>query len=62
MSVTAPQLERIAQLLDEGVLKTDLGVVLSFDDARKAHEMLAGALPHPRGKIVLDVNLAKERL
>ncbi len=60
VSVTAAQLERITQLFDEGVLKTDLGVVLSFTDARKAHEMLAGSLPHPRGKIVLDVNLTKE--
>ena len=60
VAVTTPQLERIAQLIDDGVLQTDLGVVLSLTDAQKAHEMLAGRLPHPRGKIVLDVDLAKD--
>lgn len=52
--VTKPQLERIAQLIDDGVLKTDVGIVLGLADARKAHEMLAGTIPHPRGKIVLE--------
>ncbi|HEY1867721.1 MAG TPA: NADP-dependent oxidoreductase [Candidatus Cybelea sp.] len=56
VAVTAPQLERIAQLIDDGVLKTDVGVVLGLADARKAHEMLAGTVPHPRGKIVLDLD------
>ena len=55
VSVSDAQLERIAQLFDAGVLKTDVGVVLRLADARKAHEMLAGSVPHPRGKIVLDV-------
>jgi NADPH:quinone reductase-like Zn-dependent oxidoreductase len=54
VSVPSPQLKRIARLIDEGTLKTDVGVVLGLVDARKAHEMLAGKLPHPRGKIVLD--------
>lgn len=54
VSVPAAQLERIAELLDAGVLKTDVGVVLGLADARKAHEMLAGLVPHPRGKIVFD--------
>jgi NADPH:quinone reductase-like Zn-dependent oxidoreductase len=60
VEVPAEQLERIAQLIDDGTLKVDLGVVLSLADARKAHEMLAGALPHPRGKIVLDVDMIEE--
>ncbi|HEV2260677.1 MAG TPA: NADP-dependent oxidoreductase [Candidatus Rubrimentiphilum sp.] len=57
VSVPTAQLERIAQLFDAGVLKTDVGVVLRLADARKAHEMLAGIVPHPRGKIVLDNTL-----
>jgi NADPH:quinone reductase-like Zn-dependent oxidoreductase len=60
VDVPREQLERIAQLIDDGTLKVDLGVVLSLADARKAHEMLAGTLPHPRGKIVLDVEMMKE--
>lgn len=55
VKVSRQELERIAQLIDDGVLKTDVGTVLSLADARKAHEMLAGTVPHPRGKIVLDV-------
>ena len=60
VDVPTAQLERIAQLIDDGTLKVDLGVVLSLADARKAHEMLAGTLPHPRGKTVLDVDMLKE--
>jgi NADPH:quinone reductase-like Zn-dependent oxidoreductase len=55
VEVPKSQLERIGQLIDDGVLKTDVGIVLSLADARKAHEMLAGTVPHPRGKIVLAV-------
>lgn len=57
VEVTTERLGRITKLIDEGVLKTDLGTVLDLADARKAHEMLAGTLAHPRGKIVLDVPL-----
>lgn len=57
VSVPSAQLERIAGLFDAGALKTDVGVVLRLADARKAHEMLAGIVPHPRGKIVLDTTL-----
>ncbi|MGC1984745.1 MAG: NADP-dependent oxidoreductase [Candidatus Cybelea sp.] len=56
VAVKRPQLERIAQLFEEGVLKADIGVVLPLSDARRAHEMLAGKVTHPRGKIVLDVS------
>jgi NADPH:quinone reductase-like Zn-dependent oxidoreductase len=55
--VSSKQLTRIAQLVDDGTLRTDLGVVLGLADARKAHEMLAGTLAPPRGKIVLDVTM-----
>lgn len=55
VSVPTEQLERIATLFDSGVLKADVGVVLPLADARKTHEMLAGIVPHPRGKIVLDI-------
>jgi NADPH:quinone reductase-like Zn-dependent oxidoreductase len=60
VDVPTAQLERIAQLIDDGTLKVDLGIVLSLADVRKTHEMLAGTLPHPRGKIVLDVAMLKE--
>jgi NADPH:quinone reductase-like Zn-dependent oxidoreductase len=56
VAVKRPQLERIAQLFEEGVLKADIGVVLPLSDARRAHEMLAGKVTHPRGKIVLDLS------
>jgi NADPH:quinone reductase-like Zn-dependent oxidoreductase len=57
VAVRRPQLERIAQLFEGGVLKADIGVVLPLSDARRAHEMLAGKVAHPRGKIVLDVSM-----
>jgi NADPH:quinone reductase-like Zn-dependent oxidoreductase len=46
--------------VDDGTLRTNLGVVLGLADARKAHEMLAGTLAHPRGKIVLDVTMLRD--
>lgn len=55
VSVPAAQLERIAELFDAGVLKPAVGIVLRLADAGKAHEMLAGTVPHPRGKIVIDM-------
>ena len=58
--VSSKQLTRIAQLVDDGTLRTNLGVVLGLADARKAHEMLAGTLAHPRGKIVLDVTMLRD--
>ena len=53
--VPTAQLERIAQLFDAGKLKAHVGVVLDLSEARKAHEMLAGAVPHPPGKVVFAV-------
>jgi NADPH:quinone reductase-like Zn-dependent oxidoreductase len=54
VDVTTQRLERLTELLDRGLIKTRVGTVLPLDQARKAHEMLAGAL-HKRGKIVLKI-------
>jgi NADPH:quinone reductase-like Zn-dependent oxidoreductase len=53
--VTTARLSKITQLFDSGKLVTDVGTVLRLEDARTAHEMLAGR-PHRRGKIVLDID------
>jgi NADPH:quinone reductase-like Zn-dependent oxidoreductase len=55
VAVTAGGLTRIAELLDSGALEPKVGEVLSLDEARLAHEMLAGKA-HQRGKIVLAVD------
>ncbi len=52
VEVTTERLNRITAMFDAGNLKTDVGTELPLSEARKAHEMLAGA-PHSRGKIVL---------
>ncbi|MGA7324294.1 MAG: NADP-dependent oxidoreductase [Rhodomicrobium sp.] len=52
VEVTTARLTKIAELFDSGKLVTQVGTVLPLEDARVAHEMLAGA-PHKRGKIVL---------
>jgi len=54
VDVTTGRLNKISELLEAGKLVTQVGTVLPLDQARAAHEMLAGA-PHPRGKIVLQV-------
>jgi NADPH:quinone reductase-like Zn-dependent oxidoreductase len=54
VAVTTDRLNRITAMFDAGKLKTDVGTVLPLGEARRAHEMLAGA-PHARGKIVLNV-------
>jgi NADPH:quinone reductase-like Zn-dependent oxidoreductase len=61
VNVTTAELERIANLFDDGTIATNLGIVLPLKDARRAHEMLAGTVPHPRGKIVLEVAKLNER-
>ncbi|HEU5400578.1 MAG TPA: NADP-dependent oxidoreductase [Terriglobales bacterium] len=58
VDVTATRLDTLAQLLDSRKLTTDVGTVLPLEEARKAHEMLAGA-PHKRGKIVLTMHGAR---
>ena len=52
VDVTAARLDTLAGLLDSRKLTTNVGTVLPLEDARKAHEMLAGA-PHKKGKILL---------
>lgn len=54
ISVTSGRLIKIADMLDSGQLKTNVGEVLNLSEAVQAHEMLAG-MPHKRGKIVLAV-------
>jgi NADPH:quinone reductase-like Zn-dependent oxidoreductase len=54
VEVTTEGLTRLAGLLDAGHLRPVVGDVLPLAEARRAHEMLAGA-PHKRGKIVLGV-------
>jgi NADPH:quinone reductase-like Zn-dependent oxidoreductase len=54
VDVTTARLNRITELFDSGKFVAQVGTVLPLDEARTAHEMLAGA-PHKRGKIVLQV-------
>jgi NADPH:quinone reductase-like Zn-dependent oxidoreductase len=55
VDVTTARLNKITELFDSGKLVTHVGTVLPLEDARIAHEMLAGR-PHRRGKIVLDID------
>ena len=60
VEVTTERLRTIAELIDRGELKTCVGAVLPLADARDAHMMLEGRLMPPRGKIVLNVEVAGE--
>ena len=55
VDVKSRYLSEIADLIDAGNLKTNVGAVLPLSKARDAHLMLEGALPRPKGKIVLSV-------
>ena len=55
VNVTNQYLAEIASLVDIGKLKTRVGAVLPFTDAREAHLMLEHVRPQPKGKIVLTV-------
>jgi NADPH:quinone reductase-like Zn-dependent oxidoreductase len=55
VEVNTARLNKIRELFDVGRLRADVGTVLPLAEAKRAHEMLAGA-PHARGKIVLDVD------
>ena len=55
VDVTAARLGTLSRLFDSRKLSTEVGTVLPIEEARKAHEMLAGA-PHKRGKILLTMN------
>jgi NADPH:quinone reductase-like Zn-dependent oxidoreductase len=54
VEVTTARLNDLTRRFDAGELKTQVGSLLPLEEARKAHEMLAGA-PHARGKILLQV-------
>ena len=56
VEVTTMDLTRIAEMIDAGELTVNVGKVLPFGDARIAHEMMEGARPNVRGKIVLSVS------
>jgi NADPH:quinone reductase-like Zn-dependent oxidoreductase len=58
--VSTARLRGIAELIDQGELKTRVGAVLRLADAREAHLMLEGRRPRPGGKIVLDMDDAGE--
>lgn len=55
VNVTTERLDGLADLLHARKLVINVGAVLPLASARVAHEMLDGARPHPRGKIVLQV-------
>jgi NADPH:quinone reductase-like Zn-dependent oxidoreductase len=54
VDVTTNRLDTLARMFDGGKLTSQVGSVLPLEEARTAHEMLAGA-PHKRGKIVLTM-------
>ncbi len=54
VEVSTSHLDKIADLFNQSKLTARAGTVLPLEQARVAHEMLAGA-PHKRGKIVLEV-------
>lgn len=56
VDVRTDVLKSIAELFDRGLLLTNVGIVLPLAKVRDAHEMLAGKLDHPRGKIVLEMS------
>jgi NADPH:quinone reductase-like Zn-dependent oxidoreductase len=53
--ITTARLNNVSRWFDRTELVTEVGTVLALEEARTAHEMLAGA-PHKRGKIVLSVS------
>jgi NADPH:quinone reductase-like Zn-dependent oxidoreductase len=53
VDVTTEALAKISSLIDDRKLQTRVGTVLPLAEARRAHLMLDGLLPHPKGKIVL---------
>jgi NADPH:quinone reductase-like Zn-dependent oxidoreductase len=55
VKVTTGHLNRIAALIEERRLRTNVATVLPLAGAREAHEMLEGVRPRPGGKIVLRV-------
>jgi len=56
VAVNTATLDSLRTMFDDGKLQTWVGTVLPFTEARRAHEMMAGTVPHPPGKIVLEVS------
>jgi NADPH:quinone reductase-like Zn-dependent oxidoreductase len=54
VDVTTTRLNLLSEMFDSGKLGAQVGSVLSLEDVRSAHQMLAGA-PHKRGKILLRI-------
>lgn len=55
VDVSTAALGEVAALIDQGVLSTNVGLVLPLDEVVRAHETLEGRLPHRGGKIVLSI-------
>ncbi|WP_246664985.1 NADP-dependent oxidoreductase [Neorhizobium sp. P12A] len=55
VAVNTAELQEIGAAIDSGELLQNVGLVLPITDAVKAHRMLEGELPRPKGKIVLRV-------
>jgi NADPH:quinone reductase-like Zn-dependent oxidoreductase len=55
VSVTTEALEQLSKLIDAGTISVNVGSVLPLAQAHVAHEMLAGTVAHPPGKIVLEL-------
>ena len=53
--VTTARLRKITVMFEGGKIRAKVGSILPLEEARRAHEMLAGA-PHERGKIMLRVS------
>ena len=53
--VTTARLRKITEMFEGGKIRAKVGSILPLEEARRAHEMLAGA-PHERGKIMLRVS------
>jgi NADPH:quinone reductase-like Zn-dependent oxidoreductase len=56
VAVNTATLDSLRTMFDDGKLRTWVGAVLPFTEARRAHEMMAGTVPHRPGKIVLEVS------
>jgi alcohol dehydrogenase len=48
------QLQRIAFLMDNGVIKPMIDKIFSFEEAKKAYEYFEAE--HPKGKVVVTIN------
>lgn len=56
VKVTTERLAALAKLIVSGTLSTDVGAVMPLASVRRAHDMLDGARPRVRGKIVLRIS------